>query len=125
MRIGLRAPRRSSSVPPDIAALKFAMNHERGQRNDPHRKTRYKSYMDGLNNFTAWVYTAYRDINDREACEHFVGKVGPALFIGFDENPIAWANRINFEQRNLVYRRKYQKVGTQQVRIHLISQDCG
>lgn len=81
--------------------------------------------MDGLNNFTAWVYTAYRNINDRQACEHFVSKVGGARFIGFNRNPIAWANKVRFEHRNLVYRRKYEKVAGRQIRVRLVSQDCG
>lgn len=109
-----------NSAPPDIAALKFAMNHERGQRNSPNRNIRYKSHMDGLNNFTAWVYTAYRTINDQEACAHFVSKVGSALFIGYDQNPIAWSNRVGFQHQNLVYRRKYEGGKL----VHLVSQNC-
>jgi hypothetical protein len=96
-----------NSDPPDIAALKFAINHEKGQRNSPNRKVRYKSAMDGLNNFTAWVYAGYRDGNDLDACNHWVNKVGPALFIGFDVNPVAWANKNEFAHHNLVYRQKY------------------
>jgi len=110
-----------NSDPPDIAALKFAINHEKGQRNSPNRKIRYKSAMDGLNNFTAWVYAGYRNGNDFDACNHWVSKVGPALFMGSDVNPVAWANRNEFAHHNLVYRLKYFK----EVRIQLVSQDCG
>jgi hypothetical protein len=110
-----------NSDTPDMAALKFAMHHEKGQRNSPKRRVRYKSAMDGINNFTAWVYAAYRDGNDREACEHWVGKVGPALFIPFNQNPVVWANRNGFEHHNLVYRRKYEGG----MRVHLVGQDCG
>ena len=81
-----------NSDTPDIAALKFAMNHESGQAHANERRARYKSHMDSLNNFTSWVYTAYSDVSDREACEHWVSKIGPARVIDYNVNPYAWAS---------------------------------
>ena len=109
-----------NSAPPDIEALRFAFNHEGSQRDSQIRAIRYRSLMDILNNYTAWVYAGERGRGDRESCEHFVSKVGPALFIDFNENPITWANRVRFQQNNLVYRRKLENG----VRVHLVSQNC-
>ncbi|HWI67346.1 MAG TPA: hypothetical protein VNS88_03060, partial [Nitrospiraceae bacterium] len=110
-----------NSDPPDSEALSFALNHEKGQQKSPYRKVRYKSSMDVLNNWTAYTYSAYGGSRDDiQACQHWVSKVGPALLIPFHENPNAWANRVGFQNHNLVYRRKYDEG----VRVHLVIQDC-
>jgi hypothetical protein len=110
-----------NSDPPDSEALSFALNHEKGQQKSPHRGVRYKSSMDVLNNWTAYKYSHYREEkDDMQACQHWVNKVGPALFIPFNQNPNAWANRVSFQHYNLVYRRKYES-GT---KVHLVIQDC-
>jgi hypothetical protein len=114
-----------NSDTPDIEALRFAMNHEKGQRNSSNRNIRYKSAMDSLNNFSAWVYAAYTDTNDDESCQHWLSKVGGARFIGYHVNPTVWANQNQFMHHELVYRRKYEKVRGEQIRVRLVSQDCG
>ena len=110
-----------NSDPPDSEAISFALNHEKGQQDSPHRKVRYKSSMDVLNNWTAYKYSHYGGSRDDIlACQHWVSKVGPALFISFNRNPIAWANQAGFQHYNLVYRRKLE--GGEKV--HLVLQDC-
>jgi len=109
------------SEPPDAEALSFALNHEKGQQKSKDRRTRYKSSMDVLNNWSAYLFSHYNsDRADWHACQHWVSKVGDALLIPFSENPNAWANRVRFENHNLVYRRKYE----QGVRVRLVMQDC-
>jgi hypothetical protein len=110
-----------NSEPPDSEALSFAMSHEKGQQNSSLRRVRYKSSMDVLNNWTAYAYSAHGGSRDDiQACQHWVSKVGPALFIPFDKNPISWANQADFQYHNLVYRRKYEN----KVRVRLTIQDC-
>jgi hypothetical protein len=109
-----------NSKPPDNKAFDFAMNHEKSQENDPERSERYNSRMDKLNNRVGYKYATNNAQSDQGACEAMVSKIGPAIYVGRQRNPAAYANKIGWQAYSVVYRIKY--VGG--VRIHLVSQNC-
>jgi hypothetical protein len=109
-----------NSKPPDDKALEFAMNHEADQEDSASRNIRYHSRMDKLNNRVGYKYATNNPQSDQGACEHMVTRIGPAIYVGRQRNPAAWANRNGWQAYNVVYRIKY----ISGVRVHLISQDC-
>ena len=83
----------------------FAVAHEGKGWKAKNDAVRRASRMDILNNFMGYFHQEVHPNSALGLCEAILERVGNAFFLG-SEDPFNWRERVGYEYRNMVYRRK-------------------